>query len=167
MCICFPISPFSLCLQVAEGGHLQGEVVALQSSLFRCQLELEANQRAQRQSQRMAEDLAHSRDRLHSDLEAALQHRETTEKYNKVGINIKAKALADREELWLSQKSSKQGSQYCGVLYRKLRSSMITAVFKPVCVFACVCVAGFAEHSAAAAFRATSEGSPAEGERGR
>ncbi|XP_058275015.1 myomegalin-like isoform X8 [Hemibagrus wyckioides] len=68
--------------QVVEGGDLQGEVVALQSSLFCCQLELEANQRAQRQNQRMAEDLAHSRDRLHSDLEAALQHRETTEKYN-------------------------------------------------------------------------------------
>ncbi|XP_053342275.1 myomegalin-like isoform X9 [Clarias gariepinus] len=68
--------------QVIEGGDLQGEVVALQSSLFCCQLELEASQRTQRQNQRVAEDLAHSRDRLHSDLEAALQHRETTEKYN-------------------------------------------------------------------------------------
>lgn len=73
--------------QLPEGGHLQGEVVALQSSLFRCQLELEANQRAQRQNQRVAEDLAHSRDRLRSDLEAALLHRETTEKYNQVGTN--------------------------------------------------------------------------------
>ncbi|XP_060726811.1 myomegalin-like isoform X1 [Tachysurus vachellii] len=68
--------------QVVEAGDLQGEVVALQSSLFCCQLELEASQRAQRQSQRVADDLANSRDRLHSDLEAALQHRETTEKYN-------------------------------------------------------------------------------------
>ncbi|KAF5900432.1 myomegalin isoform X6, partial [Clarias magur] len=68
--------------QVIEGGDLQGEVVALQSSLFCCQLELEASQRTQRQNQRVAEDLAHSRDRLHGDLEAALQHRETTEKYN-------------------------------------------------------------------------------------
>lgn len=86
-CICFPTPPSSLGLQVVEGGDLQGEMVALQSSLFCCQLELEASQRAQRQSQRVTEDLAHSRDRLHSDLEAALQHRETTEKYNQVGTN--------------------------------------------------------------------------------
>lgn len=96
MCICFPTKPFSLCPQVVDGGDLQGEVVALQSSLFCCQLELEASQRAQRQSQRVAEDLAHSRDRLQSDLEAALLHRETTEKYNQVGTNINVKALMSR-----------------------------------------------------------------------
>lgn len=77
---------------MVEAGDLQVEVVALQSSLFCCQLELEASQRAQRQSQRVAEDLANSRDRLHSDLEAALQHRETTEKYNQVGTSIQGKA---------------------------------------------------------------------------
>lgn len=92
MCICFPTPHSSLCLQVIQGSDLQGEVVALQSSLFGCQLELEASQRAQRQSQRVAEDLAHSRDRLHGDLEAALQHRESTEKYNQVGTNVRDKA---------------------------------------------------------------------------
>ncbi|TSQ01593.1 Myomegalin [Bagarius yarrelli] len=68
--------------QIAEGVDLQSEVVALQSSLFSCQLELEATQRAQRQSRRVAEDLTLSRDRLQNDLQVELQQRETTEKYN-------------------------------------------------------------------------------------
>ncbi|XP_062843529.1 myomegalin-like isoform X2 [Trichomycterus rosablanca] len=68
--------------QTGEEAKLQGEVIALQSSLFSRQLELETGQRAQRQSQRVAEDLGNARDRLQSDLEAALKHRETTENYN-------------------------------------------------------------------------------------
>ncbi|XP_066514417.1 myomegalin-like isoform X1 [Hoplias malabaricus] len=62
--------------------HLQGQIVGLQSSLFCSQLQLEASQRAYRQSQRVADDLERARHRLHNDLEAALQHRETTIKHN-------------------------------------------------------------------------------------
>nr|XP_046215470.1 myomegalin-like isoform X5 [Oncorhynchus gorbuscha] len=69
----------------SEGASLaqfQGELVGLQSSLFTLGLELEASQRAQRQSQRQAEDLSRAKDRLHSDLKEALQHREVTDKHN-------------------------------------------------------------------------------------
>ncbi|XP_035384015.1 myomegalin-like isoform X2 [Electrophorus electricus] len=72
-------------LQGCDAGsvaRLQGEVVGLQSSLFCCQLELESSRRAQRQSQREASDLARARDRLHADLDAELQHRETTDRHN-------------------------------------------------------------------------------------
>ncbi|XP_026780866.3 myomegalin isoform X4 [Pangasianodon hypophthalmus] len=91
--------------QVVEGVDLQVEVVALQSSLFSCQLELEASQRAQRQSQRVAEDLAHSRDRLHGDLEAALQHRETTEKYNQ---DLRSTVQQLRSELQVKEAQLKE-----------------------------------------------------------
>ncbi|XP_060762148.1 myomegalin-like isoform X3 [Neoarius graeffei] len=91
--------------QVVEGGDLQGEMVALQSSLFCCQLELEASQRAQRQSQRVTEDLVHSRDRLHSDLEAALQHRETTEKYNQ---DLRSTVQQLRSELQVKEAQLKE-----------------------------------------------------------
>ncbi|KAK3513215.1 hypothetical protein QTP70_009739 [Hemibagrus guttatus] len=91
--------------QVVEGGDLQGEVVALQSSLFCCQLELEANQRAERQNQRVAEDLAHSRDRLHNDLEAVLQHRETTEKYNQ---DLRSTVQQLRSELQVKEAQLKE-----------------------------------------------------------
>uniref|UniRef100_A0A8C7QL40 Centrosomin N-terminal motif 1 domain-containing protein n=1 Tax=Oncorhynchus mykiss TaxID=8022 RepID=A0A8C7QL40_ONCMY len=66
----------------ASLSQLQGELVGLQSSLFTLGLELEASQRAQRQSQRQAEDLSRAKDRLHSDLKEALQHREVTDKHN-------------------------------------------------------------------------------------
>ncbi|XP_055739999.1 myomegalin-like isoform X2 [Salvelinus fontinalis] len=66
----------------ASLAQLQGELVGLQSSLFTLGLELEASQRAQRQSQRQAEDLSRAKDRLHSDLKEALQHREVTDKHN-------------------------------------------------------------------------------------
>ncbi|XP_072525154.1 myomegalin-like isoform X4 [Salminus brasiliensis] len=62
--------------------QLQGEIVGLQSSLFCSQLQLEASQRAHRQIQRTVEDQERALSRLHSDLEAALQHRETTDKHN-------------------------------------------------------------------------------------
>ncbi|XP_050926027.1 myomegalin isoform X4 [Lates calcarifer] len=62
--------------------QLQGELVAVQSSLFSLGLELEASQRSLRQSQRQGEDLARFKDRLNSDLQEALQHREVTEKHN-------------------------------------------------------------------------------------
>eukprot|EP00063_Salmo_salar_P072657 XP_014047492.1 PREDICTED: myomegalin-like isoform X7 [Salmo salar] len=75
--------------EAPEGGsegaslaQLQGELVGLQSSLFTLGLELEASQRAQRKSQSQAEDLSRAKDRLHSDLKEALQHREVTDKHN-------------------------------------------------------------------------------------
>uniref|UniRef100_A0A3Q1FXV6 Uncharacterized protein n=1 Tax=Acanthochromis polyacanthus TaxID=80966 RepID=A0A3Q1FXV6_9TELE len=62
--------------------QLQGELVAVQSSLFSLGLELESSQRSQRQSQRQGDDLLRFKDRLNSDLQEALQHREVTEKHN-------------------------------------------------------------------------------------
>ncbi|XP_076000607.1 myomegalin isoform X2 [Genypterus blacodes] len=62
--------------------QLQGELVGVQSSLFSLGLELESSQRSLRQSQGQGEDLVRFKDRLGSDLEEALQHREVTEKHN-------------------------------------------------------------------------------------
>ncbi|XP_047188050.1 myomegalin-like isoform X4 [Scophthalmus maximus] len=62
--------------------QLQGELVGVQSSLFSLGLELEASQRSLRQSQRVGDDLGRFKDRLNSDLQEALQHREVTEKHN-------------------------------------------------------------------------------------
>ncbi|XP_055084661.1 myomegalin isoform X2 [Periophthalmus magnuspinnatus] len=62
--------------------QLQGELVAVQSSLFSLGLELEASQRSLRQSQRREADLLKFKDRLDSDLQEAVQHREVTEKHN-------------------------------------------------------------------------------------
>ncbi|XP_035025418.2 myomegalin isoform X3 [Hippoglossus stenolepis] len=62
--------------------HLQSDLVGVQSSLFSLGLELEASQRSLRQSQRQGDDLVSFKDRLNSDLQEALQHREVTEKHN-------------------------------------------------------------------------------------
>ncbi|XP_041660185.1 myomegalin-like isoform X3 [Cheilinus undulatus] len=62
--------------------QLQGELVGVQSSLFSLGLELEASQRSLRQSQKQGEDLVRFKERLNSDLQEALQHREATEKHN-------------------------------------------------------------------------------------
>ncbi|KAM9719667.1 myomegalin-like isoform 11-T11 [Menidia menidia] len=61
---------------------LQSELVRVQSSLFSLGLELEASQRSLRQSQRQGDNLLRFKDRLNSDLQEALQHREVTEKHN-------------------------------------------------------------------------------------
>lgn len=74
--------------QAADGteadsiAQLQGEIVGLQSSLFCSQLQFEASQRAHRQIQRTTEDQERAHTRMQSDLEAVLQHRETTDKHN-------------------------------------------------------------------------------------
>uniref|UniRef100_A0A3Q3WGZ1 CDK5 regulatory subunit-associated protein 2/Myomegalin coiled coil domain-containing protein n=1 Tax=Mola mola TaxID=94237 RepID=A0A3Q3WGZ1_MOLML len=62
--------------------QLQGELVGVQSSLFSLGLDLEASQRNLRLSQRQGDDLMKFKDRLNSDLQEALQHREATEKHN-------------------------------------------------------------------------------------
>uniref|UniRef100_A0A3Q4B846 Short myomegalin-like EB1 binding protein N-terminal domain-containing protein n=1 Tax=Mola mola TaxID=94237 RepID=A0A3Q4B846_MOLML len=64
--------------------QLQGELVGVQSSLFSLGLDLEASQRNLRLSQRQGDDLMKFKDRLNSDLQEALQHREATEKHNQV-----------------------------------------------------------------------------------
>lgn len=68
--------------------QLQSELVGVQSSLFSLGLELEASQRSMRQSQRQADDLLRFKERLNSDLQEALQHREVTEKHNQVGAVV-------------------------------------------------------------------------------
>ncbi|KAK5613901.1 hypothetical protein CRENBAI_014666 [Crenichthys baileyi] len=69
----------SECLTLAQ---LQGELVRVQSSLFSLGLELDTSQRSLKQSQRQGDDLLRFKDRLNSDLQEALQHREVTEKHN-------------------------------------------------------------------------------------
>lgn len=71
--------------------QLQGELVGVQSSLFSLGLELEASQRSLRQSQRQGDDLMRFRDRLSTDLQEVLQHREVTEKHNQVSRSNKVK----------------------------------------------------------------------------
>uniref|UniRef100_A0A3B5BNE7 Uncharacterized protein n=1 Tax=Stegastes partitus TaxID=144197 RepID=A0A3B5BNE7_9TELE len=85
--------------------QLQGELVAVQSSLFSLGLELESSQRSLRQSQRQGDDLLRFKDRLNSDLQEALQHREVTEKHNqdlrcalqKIRSELQAKEAALKE----------------------------------------------------------------------
>lgn len=86
---------WSFLLQATEGvsepltlAQLQSELVGVQSSLFSLGLELEASQRSLRQSQRQGDDLMRFKDRLNSDLQEALQHREVTEKHNQVSVNV-------------------------------------------------------------------------------
>ncbi|XP_029110730.1 myomegalin isoform X3 [Scleropages formosus] len=71
-------------LQVSdrEATQLQTELLALRSSIFSSQLELQGSKRAERKSQWQAADISRARDRLHADLEEALQHRESTEQHN-------------------------------------------------------------------------------------
>lgn len=64
--------------------QLQNELVRVQGSLFSLGLELEASQRSLRQSQRQGDDLLKFKDRLNSDLQEVMQHREVTEKHNQV-----------------------------------------------------------------------------------
>lgn len=68
--------------------QLQSELVGVQSSLFSLGLELEASQRRLRQSQRQGDDLMRLKDRLISDLQEVLQHREVTEKHNQVSAFV-------------------------------------------------------------------------------
>uniref|UniRef100_A0A673HKQ6 Myomegalin-like n=1 Tax=Sinocyclocheilus rhinocerous TaxID=307959 RepID=A0A673HKQ6_9TELE len=68
--------------QTPEGAVDSGSVLGSQSSLFWCQLELEASQRAHRLTQRHLEDETRSRDRLQNELQDALQHRDVSHKHN-------------------------------------------------------------------------------------
>ncbi|KAJ8376155.1 hypothetical protein SKAU_G00067350 [Synaphobranchus kaupii] len=81
-----------------EPPPLQAELLALQSSLFSTQLELQGSQRAQRQSLRQAGDLTRARDRLRGHLQEALQHREATEKHNQEMRSALKQARFDLQE---------------------------------------------------------------------
>ncbi|XP_024128989.1 myomegalin isoform X2 [Oryzias melastigma] len=75
--------------------QLQSQLVGLQSSLFSLGLELEASQRSLKQSQRQGEDLLRFKDRLNSDLQEALRHREATEKHNQDLRNVLQKTRCE------------------------------------------------------------------------
>ncbi|XP_064869745.1 myomegalin-like isoform X6 [Oncorhynchus nerka] len=92
--------------EVAGLAQLQGELVGVQSSLFTLGLELEASHRAQRQSQRQAEDLTRAKDRLHSDLKEALQHREVTDKHNQDLLSALAQSRSALQAKEAQQKES-------------------------------------------------------------
>ncbi|KAM8849374.1 myomegalin isoform 3-T3 [Spinachia spinachia] len=84
---------------------LQGELVGVQSSLFSLGLELEANQRSLRQSQRQGDDLSRFKDRLNSDLQEAQQHREVTEKHNQ---HLRSALQKTRSELQAKEAALKE-----------------------------------------------------------
>ncbi|KAM6938464.1 myomegalin isoform 7-T7 [Lycodopsis pacificus] len=90
-------------LQVSGADSIrgQGEVLALQASLFRAQLQLQAGQHAQRQAGRTQEDLSRALQRLEKDLQGALQHRRETERHNQdlqLALETARSALQEREE---------------------------------------------------------------------
>ncbi|XP_063747447.1 myomegalin isoform X2 [Eleginops maclovinus] len=79
----------------------QGEVLALQASLFQTQLELQADERVQRQAARAQEDLSRALQRLETDLQGALQHRRETERHNQdlqLALEKAWLVLQEREE---------------------------------------------------------------------
>nr|XP_046177996.1 myomegalin-like isoform X4 [Oncorhynchus gorbuscha] len=92
--------------EVAGLAQLQCELVGVHSSLFTLGLELEASHRAQRQSQRQAEDLTRAKDRLHSDLKEALQHREVTDKHNQDLLSALAQSRSALQAKEAQQKES-------------------------------------------------------------
>ncbi|XP_068427417.1 myomegalin-like isoform X2 [Clinocottus analis] len=85
--------------------QLQGELVAVQSSLFSLGLELEASQRSLRQSQRQGEDLSRFKDRLNSDLQESQQYRDVTEKHNQ---DLRAALQKTRSELLAKEAALKE-----------------------------------------------------------
>ncbi|XP_070701394.1 myomegalin-like isoform X2 [Pempheris klunzingeri] len=85
--------------------QLQDELVGVQSSLFSLGLELESSQRSLRQSQRQGDDLVRFKDRLNSDLQEALQHREATEKHNQ---DLRCALQKTRSELQAKEATLKE-----------------------------------------------------------
>ncbi|KAM4556869.1 myomegalin isoform 3-T3 [Fundulus diaphanus] len=88
--------------------QLQGELVRAQSSLFSLGLELDASQRSLRQSQRQGDDLLKFKDRLNSDLQEALQHREVTEKHNQ---DLRGALQKIRSELQTKETALKESEE--------------------------------------------------------
>lgn len=88
MCPSLPPPSLGVLLQAlgADSVRGQGEVLALQASLFQAQLELQADERVQRQAVRAQDDLSRALQRLETDLQGALQHRRETQRHNQVRI---------------------------------------------------------------------------------
>ncbi|KAI9523941.1 hypothetical protein NQZ68_022574 [Dissostichus eleginoides] len=85
----------------ADSVRGQGEVLALQASLFQAQLELQADERVQRQAVRAQDDLSRALQRLETDLQGALQHRRETQRHNQdlqLALEKARSALQEREE---------------------------------------------------------------------
>ncbi|XP_035799766.2 myomegalin isoform X5 [Amphiprion ocellaris] len=95
----------------AETIRGQAEILALQTSLFQAQLELQASQRSQRQAARTGEDLRRAMERLEKDLQGALQHRRETERHNQelqLALENAQSALQDRDEQLREGKQDRQ-----------------------------------------------------------
>ncbi|XP_068197034.1 myomegalin-like isoform X3 [Antennarius striatus] len=105
---CKPPEGVSESLMLAQ---LQGELVAVQSSLFSLGLELEASQRNLRQSQRQGGDLMRFKDRLNTDLQEALQHREITEKHNQDLCRVLQKTRSELQAKEAALKESEEERQ--------------------------------------------------------
>ncbi|XP_070764419.1 myomegalin [Enoplosus armatus] len=114
----------------AESIRGQGEVLALQASLFQAQLELQAGQRAQRQAARTQEDLSRALQRLEKDLQGALQHRRETERHNQdlqLALDQARSALQEREEqLRESEQERQRRDEEREKTIRELKTSLWT-----------------------------------------
>uniref|UniRef100_A0A3P8Z0Q4 Short myomegalin-like EB1 binding protein N-terminal domain-containing protein n=1 Tax=Esox lucius TaxID=8010 RepID=A0A3P8Z0Q4_ESOLU len=77
-----PFPPSRVQVSGVEMGRVQGQVLALQGSLFQAQLELQAGRRAQVQATKREEDLARALTRLEADFQRAAEHRHSTEQHN-------------------------------------------------------------------------------------
>ncbi|XP_035509259.1 myomegalin-like [Morone saxatilis] len=114
----------------AESIRGQGEVLALQASLFQAQLELQAGQRAQHQAARTQEDLSRALQRLEKDLQGALQHRRETERHNQdlqLALEKARSALQEREEQLREREQERQRrDEEREKTIRKLRTSLLT-----------------------------------------
>ncbi|KAE8294671.1 Myomegalin Cardiomyopathy-associated protein 2 Phosphodiesterase 4D-interacting protein [Larimichthys crocea] len=114
----------------AESVRGQGEVLALQASLFQAQLELQAGQRSQRQAARTQEDLNRALQRLDKDLQGALQHRRETERHNQdlqLALEKARSALQEREEqLRASEHDRLRQDEERERSIRELRTSLLT-----------------------------------------
>ncbi|GLD67213.1 myomegalin, partial [Lates japonicus] len=114
----------------AESIRGQGEVLALQASLFQAQLELQAGQRAQRQAARTQEDLSRALQRLEKDLQGALQHRRETERHNQelqLALEKARSTLQEREERLREDEQEKQREkEEREKTIRELRTSLQT-----------------------------------------
>ncbi|XP_041790654.1 myomegalin isoform X2 [Chelmon rostratus] len=114
----------------AESIRGQGEVLALQASLFQAQLELQTGQRAQRQAARTQEDLNRALQRLEKDLQGALQHRRETERHNQdlqLALEKARSALQEREEqLRDGEQERQRQDEETERTVRELRTSLLT-----------------------------------------
>ncbi|KAM3620473.1 uncharacterized protein V6R79_024077 [Siganus canaliculatus] len=114
----------------AESVRGQGEVLALQASLFQAQLELQAGERAQRQATRTQEDLSRALQRLEKDLQGALQHRRETERHNQdlqLALEKAQSALQEREErLREGERERQRRDKERETTIRELKTSLMT-----------------------------------------